>query len=534
MRPPARPSLFMLLLLTGALSACTCNKRVTGGQGDRPPVVVVDPDEIGRPKPTAEVEPNNSRKQAQDLSEERSLEGALSGPADADWYRIQVAAEGEILRATLSGASDLDLVLEAFDEAGKRLVRVNNSQQGGGEVLVNLATRPGTFFLKVGEAKGRSGVGRYRIGYVLREREEGEEVEPNWKAELATPLRIDEDAVGYLGWHTDTDWYQVELTEAPQGSRLRVELDGVDTVRPGLSVRLPDSSVVQERWGRAGDGVILPNLGVPEPRPSHLFVVVRCRYDANVESRYSLRVVTEVPSGPTEVEPNDKPAAATPLAADGRTAMAGLLADTSDLDLFSVKVSRPQVLRVEVVPPLGVDVSLALAGNDGEVVWEVDNGGAREREILPTVWVNPPRGLFRVRAPKRGDVSAVSSYHLRAQPVAGVGWEREPNGTPDTATPLGGEIRGHVHPKRDVDYYRLQASPAQQGTLVVEAPPRIALKVELLHPQGGVAASGVADGRGGAPKAARLALPAGSQLLRVVADPADQSESGKEYVIKVE
>ena len=481
----------MLVALALLTQGCTCNSRLSARAGDSPAVVVVDPEEASRPKPVAEEEPNNQRPQAQALVEGTAVEGALgggSGKPDVDWYRLQVTSE-QVLTVTLSGVPDADLSLEAFDDQERRLVRVNNSREGGGEVLVNLGVRSATYHFRVKAVKGKTGTGRYRIGYALRQREEGEEVEPNWKAALATALTLDEEATGYLGWQTDTDWYRVELKEVPDGARLRVEFDGLDHVRAGVSIHGPDGRVIQERWSQRSESVVLPNLAIPAPG-GQVFVVVRCRQDVNVETRYSLRLLTEVPSGPTEVEPNDLPKQATVLEADGRTAIAGKLAEAADRDLYAIRVTKAQAVRVEVVPPLGVDVALAQVDGEGKTVWEVDEGKPREREILPAVWIQPPAGLVQVRAPRRDAVSAVTPYHIKALALGDGPWEREPNDGPQSATSWGGmqrSIQGFLHPDRDVDYYRM----APVKGLVVTAKPASGqqLKLELLLPQGGSVSS---------------------------------------------
>jgi len=499
----------LLLLAPG----CRCGERGKGRTSDNPPVVVVDPDEVNRPKPVDEVEPNDDRKHAQELTEEHDVEGRLADGKDEDWYRVVVRDEGQVLTATLSGVSGGDLALEALDPQGKRLVRVNNNREGGGETLVNLAVSPGDCFLRVRPVKGRAGQGTYRLGLQVRAREEGEELEPNWKAELATSLAVDDEATGYLGWHTDTDWYRVALGEVDRSGRLRVEFDGVDGVRAAVSLRSGDGAVLQERWGGPGDPVVLSNLAVPAG--AEVFVVVRCRYEANVESRYSLRVLAVSPAGPTESEPNDAPGQATVLPADGRSTVAAQLPDSGDRDLYIVRTARSQVVRVEAVPPLGLDLALAVVDAKGKTLWQVDQGKAHQPEVLPALWVQPPGVTLLVRAPHRRETTAVASYHIKAQPLAGTDWEHEPNDTPTQAAAWGVEqptVRGYVHPSGDVDYYLVNVAG---GGLALHArpAPELVLRLDLLLPQGGMVTSAASSAPG-----AEVRL---------------ENQGGGEYVLKV-
>ena len=83
--------------------------------------------------------------------EGRTGKGSKEDPraVDQDWYLLEAPDGTHILRAVLSGVAGVDLSLEAFDGKRKRLVRVDNSKEGEGEVLVNLAVDAGTYFLLV-------------------------------------------------------------------------------------------------------------------------------------------------------------------------------------------------------------------------------------------------------------------------------------------------------------------------------------------------------------------------------------------------
>lgn len=481
-------------------SGCTCDRDSrSDGQG-QPPVVIVDPDELERPRADPEHEPNDDRSQAQALLAEQWIEAALS-PArdrskDVDYYRIQVEEGDHILSGMLTGVKDLDLVLEAYADDGQRLVRVNNTKEGGGEVLVNLAVAGGRYFLAVREAKGRASTDRYRINYQLRAREEGEELEPNWKAELATPLALDEEVIGYLGWHTDNDWYRVELKDVPKGSRIRVELDGVDGVRATLAVLDGKETLIQQRSEGIGKSIVLPNLVMPATS-EHAYIVAKCRYQSNVETRYSLRALTTIPTGPTEAEPNEDPASASPLPLS--IPVAGLLADKGDLDLYRITTRPDMPLQIVVVPPIGLDVALALLDHEGAVIWEVDQGKARQPEVMPVVWGKMSSALIRLRAPQSRDVNPDASYIIKATRVEGLDWEHEPNNTMQTATgwdQAQGAVRGFIHPDADIDTYKL-VSNGEQVHLRLATAPRMKLNIEMVDQSGkAVVVSKLAEAQG--------------------------------------
>lgn len=486
------------LLPTGG---CKCDQRSAAPRRSKPAVVVVEPDESGLPAAVPEREPNDLRSTAQPLSADKRVAGTIGPPGDGkagdqDWFRVKAPGKPQMLVATLGGVPGVDLVLEAYGSQGKRLVKVNNNPAGGGEVLVNLAVDRQEVYLRVtavGAGGGaKAGGTPYRIGYRLRQREEGEELEPNWKAELATPLYLDQgEAAGYLGWGTDNDWYRVQIPDDfPASSRIRLEYDGLDHVRANVSMRDSRGKVVQARWSRLGGGVTLANLVLP-PGEKLFHVVVRCQKATNLESRYYLRVLASSPDVAVEAEPNDRPPLATALVLD--QAARGQLGEPTDRDVYQVKVASIGLLRVEVTPPLDLDVALAVVDFNGKTLTEVNDGGRREREVI-TAWpVEPPVAYLRVR-PMAGTATKVAPYKVKASVKDGAGQEQEPNNTQLFAQPWpqGDQLSGYMHPKKDVDYFSLTAT-AEELKLEGKPPAGLAMKIELLNQKGLMVANSKQD-----------------------------------------
>jgi hypothetical protein len=99
------------------------------------------------------------------------------------------------------------------------------------------------------------------------------------------------------------------------------------------------------------------------------------------------------------------------------------------------------------------------------VLLRANDGGIKEPEILNNVycpkqcWVKVESALRKVNGKWVHDYeNAEQPYRLSVSVVPDAGAEeREPNNTPQQANPiaLGRPIRGTVHPKKDVDFYRL-------------------------------------------------------------------------------
>ena len=531
-------------LALAVLGGCTCG---------RPPpsthrganVVVVEPSEVGRAAAVAEREPNDSRRQAQAVAADQPVAGTLArqgGTEDEDWYRVEVGSQGQVLSATLSGLPGADLVLEAFSAKGKKLVSVNNAAEGEGERLANLSVEGGTYYLRVrakgGAAQGQPGDGgpgqgaSYRLSWAVRAREEGEEREPNGRSAEASPLLVGEEAIGHLGWRGDADWYETPLRDVGPAARLSVELSGLDGVRLHLAVRRGDGTVVQERSGGVGEGVALPNLGLPAGT-ERLLVVVRARQGYSVEGRYTLRVATTVPAVPTESEPNDRPASAGALV-PGQPVV-GNLPDAADRDLFSVPVTQPSLLRIWVYPAPQLDVALAALDAGGQRVVAVDDGKLGDPEALSGILVQPPRALVELRAVRRAETEGAAPYRIVARLLPPDGWEQEPNDVPERATlwpSAQTEMRGFLHPRKDVDHYRVVAGDGPV-TVDVTAPKDQPAKLELLDGNGvAVAVAGPPDGQG----VSRVSSQAASGTSLVVrVQPRGEAPRGRQvYVLKRE
>lgn len=536
-RAPAPLLAFCFLLFTFCFPACTCKPAPAPKERQQPAVVLVDPDEAATVPATPEAEPNDSREVAQLLQPGEWISATMA-KGESDWFKLSISQGAQVARAQVRGITGLDLRLEAYEAAGKRLVKVDNSKEGGGEVLVNLSVEPGTYYLRVSEVKGiASGTATYRVGYRLRAREEGEELEPNWKAALATPLAVDQEAVGYLGWATDTDWYRVDAAGISASARIRVELDGVDGVRAHLAVRDDGGKLLAERWTARGGEALLANLAPPAAGSDHFHVVVRCRKETNVETRYYLRVLAAVPPGPTEREPNDTAATATALT-PGAT-LSGLLAYRRERDIYRIAAQETTWVAISARPPMGLDLELALVDEQGKALWTVNEAGLRLPEVMPALVIRPPGALVQVRAVALDQVSGDAPYVISARLLASGGMELEPNDAVANATGIWPEdqwpIRGYIHPAKDRDLYRLRAASSRLRLSFI-SPAGLALKGVLSAAQGGSSLAEVEAEPSGDESESVLEVDVieGQEYLLEVSDPRGKGDAQQAYVIQRE
>jgi hypothetical protein len=428
-----------------------------------------------------------------------------------------------LVAVQLTGVPGVDLVLEVLDGNGELLLGVNDGKAGAGESIPNLGLAAGTYYVRVRQL-GKKPVADETHPYLLTVTAgplgPGEEIEPNDKPAWATELLPGAEVTGFLGWRKDEDWYRVPLTASPEAGTLRVDYQGVAGVAASVTVVDSIQTKIAEAKGGRGERVALRNVALKQGEPA-VFVVLRSLGGRSAELRYSLRVAIDLPGEPTEIEPNDDRAHATPLAGAGG-ALAGYLAAPGDVDWFRLTSDAPVLARVEVTCPERVDLKLAVHDQNGVELGRVDEGGRREPEVLVNV---PVKGTVFVRVYGRpGDANPDEPYRLtwKLEPDDGT-VEHEPNNTPAQANPLppAGVVQGTIYPRGDADLFRLNAPPDRAATLraTIGPIPKVRLTATLYEaPESGGLGAPVAEAKGPAE---------GDRVLVAPLQP------GKSYLIQV-
>ena len=352
-----------------------------------------------------EVEPNNTLPTAQLLAVTATTPAAVAGalgaqpPAgkrDVDLYRVDVPGpDGGVappagdagaaaspprflLRADLRPAAPgLAATLEVLDAAGHVLVAANG-QPGEALAIPNLAARGGSFYLRVRAAGGDAGhetmSGAYRLVVRLGPFDAGAEIEPNGDAAHATELAPGGEAVGYLGWRHDQDWYRLPTAGLAEGSVLSVNLDPLPEVSVTLQLYGADAHKLTEARGRRGERVVLRNVRIA-PTDS-----VRLRRGARrrrLQRRRALQPAPAhgVPKAGTEAEPNDDQAHAQPI---GDGTVLGYLA-RGDVDFFRYSSDGMALLDLEVTPPERGGVEVEVTREDNTLLARACQRPARSR-----------------------------------------------------------------------------------------------------------------------------------------------------------
>ncbi|HLK88864.1 MAG TPA: hypothetical protein VKZ18_03165 [Polyangia bacterium] len=373
--------------LTGLGSGCHRSAMPPRPDGA---AVVISPESTDDGVPTApELEPNDTPATAQRLlvapaapaAVAATLQPRAPGPKhDVDFFQISAPSPDAgapaaappdaggppprppfLVRADVRPAAGLTVTLEALDAAGHVLVTAAGSQPGEAVAIPNLPLAPpATALLRVRAAGEAAGATSYRLTVHLVPFDAGAEIEPNGDAAHATDLQPGSEAVGYLGWRRDQDWYRLPTAAIPEGGVLSVDLDPVPEVGASLQLYGADGHKLTEARGRKGERVVLRNVRVPAGDAA-VFLVVRADTNWSADARYNLRPRADLPKAGTEAEPNDDQAHAQAI---GDGTVTGYLA-RGDVDFFRYSTDGMALLDVEVAPPErgGVEVEVTREDN---------------------------------------------------------------------------------------------------------------------------------------------------------------------------
>ncbi len=520
-------------------------------------------------------EPNDGPEAAIPLAPGQQAVGFLDPPdpdeplvGDQDWYvveipgaRAPVASPGSaIVRAELTGASDLDVVLEWMDGTGaspRVLARADvHEKRPGPELLPALRMVPGRAYFRVREAwyKGqpRTGSARpYGLRVLVSPWEPGVEAEPNDAAATAGTVPWGRAAQGTFGHARDLDLWRLELPEDAAGKQLLVSLTGVAGVAPELTLSWGDDAPpVLDGRAEAGHGVRLRAVMVPDGARA-LLVAAQARSGAAPALAYTLRAELEAPAeGALEREPNDSALLATPLTLGGgegeapEAAILGFVDASDDVDHFRLALARPATLHASLSPPLEADLELLVlpVGGDGPR-WQVDEGRAGAAELVRGLGLEAGEWDLVVRG-RRGSFDAHRPYRLEVSLGDPEREEAEPNGDRlDLGVKALGPASGHkgwLFPAGDRDCWKVESRATGQDrvpvTLAIEAPPDLALALHVYDPDGVLvgAPNDVPKVVPGATEATfTYAFGAGTYTVRVSASEQGRADPRAPYHLKV-
>lgn len=414
-----------LVLLLLSLPACP-RSRLPKPDGA---AVVVAPEAKpeGEIAAVAEIEPNDTVSKAQRLlvtpATPAAVTGAVAWPvkgkADVDTYRIglpgpdggvDAAAPPPALppdggavppaprpkfmaRIDVTPEATVAVKIEVLDSVGRTMITAAGAEPGQALSIPNLPLAPATSFVRIRRTAAGEAPGSYRIVVRVLPLDAGAEIEPDDATMQANELPLPGEAIGYLGWRRDQDFYRLSTGGLAEGSVLAADLDPIEGVSSRLAITDAAGRKLSEARGRRGERVALRNVLVPAGT-AELFLIASTEFGWSAEQRYDLRVSAELPKAGAEAEPNDD-AAHAQVVADGT--VQGYLA-RGDVDVFRYAVAAPVVLTVEVAPPERATAKLEIANEAGVTLARGKANGKGRKPLRASVPVDAGAVLIRVVA----------------------------------------------------------------------------------------------------------------------------------------
>ncbi len=520
---------------------------------------------------------------------------------DEDWYLIQPAELPQDMKVELSYARPLaaepptgKFVLEVYDRDHNRLQAQSGplARPPGSDDMMHAFPLADLPPLRVRDGllvrvAGHQAVFPYLLAVVLSHPDPNSEAEPNDRAVDATALPFDHPTHGSYGTEDDKDYYVIELAPdagAPTANPTPIpaptpvpnptpapapapnptltqptEMLRVDVTGTGARQSLTILDDTQTPLGTFKSHDTAEPLAVRDfalrPGLSRLFLLLEAIHPRKpatnspfVPLPYAITVHREPAPPDLELEPNDTLELATPLvssAASPSMHRVGFLSPVGDVDDYRLHLDAPARVHVTLSALDHVDSELSIVEPDasnaaGKTVLKINEGGAKEPEVIPAITLGAGDHFLRVQAAahKVGDKwvrdqeDPEQTYRLEVEVAPDDGsFEREPNDTAASATPIlpGQTLSGFAFPARDVDVYRLDlsAEPVAAGvSFRLTGVPRLPLALELRENQGGSLGgllNSADPGKPGADAQLQQKLDPGVYFLVVKAHPASRS-----------
>ena len=358
-----------------------------------------------------EIEPNNRREEATALKLGEGIKGLLQTSNDRDWFKVIVGTQGKnITQMALSGVSGVNLVLEIYDSAGKRLTRYDTGKKGEPESVFNFGVTEGFYYVLV-DSREFNDTESYTLSTdLVGPWQEGTEFESNDTAERANPLKLGQHVQGYFYPDYDKDWYKISPDKTGKTVN-RISLSAVLELDTWIEVYDTDgrSRLVRHNRGRVSEPEVIINLGASE---EDYYVSVQCPSRKNNKTdQYTLIIETVGPwEEGMEFEPNSWKEAANTLKLD--EVVSGYIYPQRDIDWYSFTVPEPglDIMVIEVSELEGVNTRLDLLDADGNRLKRMDSGGEGAREMIVRMRVNPGKYYVNVYS---GYENAEKEYMLR-------------------------------------------------------------------------------------------------------------------------
>lgn len=434
-----------------------------------------------------EIEPNDTYTQTHLINFGTPIDGFFNTESDIDFFMVEVPAPTllDISVSAVKGVNSAFTVWKASDDGVMPLKYVDDMRKSAPERLRGFKVDVGRYYISISHGDKDPRIKNTENSYTLlvnQEDPESFESEPNDTILSANPLTIGVPVRGYYSPafnktntnavhpNREEDWFTFYIDEAPVVCD--IEVTGVIGIEAQLDIVDAQGNVLFSS-NPQGQGVSQIAKGIGLSVAGNYYIMVAAKnYAANNETPYSLIVTTRSYDNTTEIEPNNIMASATPVVTD--TIMGRIYPD-GDVDYYKYggDSSDKSFYRVEITPPMTLDILFSIYNTKGEELYSINNDGTGQKELHPNLFISAP---FYVKVwAKRGQLDMDNSYALA---VASVNIPNlidvEPNDNKEQANTVQGNIiTGYISKKADTDYFLLHYKGRQKKYFMIKAPDKM-------------------------------------------------------------
>ncbi|WP_031435174.1 PPC domain-containing protein [Methylomarinum vadi] len=358
---------------------------------------------------SVESESNNSFGKADPIALNGEISGTIQPRRDADWYRLAVPEQGQLVIASKQVPDNIDLVLRVWNGNKETISNWYSPLRKGGELNASIDLKsPGDYFLEVHDGRDDSHASDgYRLE--LQFTPSGDRFEPNDSFGKAAPIDLESSLQATILPQRDVDWYRFEIAE--QGELKIVAEQVAENLAIVFRLWNANKETITNWFAPLSKGGPTEAvLDLPEPG-SYYLEVHDDRDDQRSVQPFTLTF--EFKASGDRAEPNNSFAQAKPLPL-GETVTATIL-PKRDADWYRVDVDKQGELTVEITQsPQDLDMVFRLWNGEKNTIsnWmaPLSKGG----DVMGKVSLPEPGSYYIEVHDGRDDARSVSPYRITA------------------------------------------------------------------------------------------------------------------------
>ncbi len=419
-----------------------------------------------------EIEPNNSFDEAEIIELNKEVRGYLDSASDTDYYQI-ISSGDTVVAVDLSAVKGVNHAVEIyFDNGGqKKLVKlIDDVRKSSAEKMPNLFLESGRYYFKImfGDRDAAEGSADSHYSFKLTSGEYiSSEKEGNDNFANATAIEQGEIYGGFYypafdklnktaGFESkEMDFYAVQVDcSAENPVLLDVKVSGVEGIDSVLNLFDPFQVLIEtSNNNAAGQGENFSDIGLSKPG-KYFIAVFSNNFEVNYDKKYDIQVLIKPFDVSSEMESNNDTARANVISG---SVINGKIFPASDSDFFQYKPeSSNSMHRIEIIPPVGMDIKFDIISSSAEVLFTVDNFKDGEKESFPNFYSDKDFYLKVYAAGSYADGEMNYSLSINESQKDATE-EVEPNDVIAKANKVKTKIlKGYISGNNDKDYFLVE------------------------------------------------------------------------------